>query len=87
MYNRSLFLWISSILYEGYSFRQVACLYLCFLAGGREGVPLYVLGVFSRWRQLSKLGLGSGCSGPFGCPVGFVRLSVCGSTIVLEGIV
>ena len=37
--------------------------------------------------HLSKLGLGSGCSGPCGCSVVFVRRSVSGSTIVLEGIV
>ena len=37
--------------------------------------------------HLGKLGLGSGCSGHFGCPVGFVRRSVSGNTIVLEGIV
>ena len=30
--------------------------------------------------HLSKLGLGSGCSGPFGCPVGFIWRSVSGST-------
>ena len=63
------------------------------LAGGGEGGPvLSVLVVFSpgglpEWGHLGKLGLGSGCCGPFGCPVCFVRRSVSGSTIVLEGIV
>ena len=34
-----------------------------------------------------NLGFGSGCSGPFGSPVGFFRRLFSGSTIVLEGIV
>ena len=50
------------------------------------GVPFSVLLVFFGWGHLSKLGLGLGCSGPFGCPVGFVRALFSGSTIVLEGI-
>ena len=37
--------------------------------------------------HLGNLGLGSGCSDPFGYPVGFVRRSVSSSTLVLEGIV
>ena len=37
--------------------------------------------------HLANLGLGLGCSGPFGSPVGFVRRLFPGSTIVLEGIV
>ena len=53
-----------------------------------KGVPVSVSpGGLPEWGHLSKLGLGSGCSGPFGCPVGFVRRSVSRGTIVLEGIV
>ena len=55
-----------------------------FLAGGGEGAPVLQ---FSGFLQLNKLGLGLGCSGPCGCSVSFVRRSVSGSTIVLEGIV
>ena len=57
----------------------ILCLISVALGGGGGGFP--------EWGHLSKLGLGSGCSGPFGCPVEFVRRSVSGSTIVLEGIV
>ena len=60
------------------------------LAGSREGVPFSFLVVspsgLPEWGNLIKLCLGSGCSGPCGCPVGFVRCSVSGSTMVLEGI-
>ena len=55
-----------------------------------RGVWLYVFSGILRVASLSgghlsKLGLGAGCSGPFGWPVGFVRRSVSGSTIVLGG--
>ena len=39
------------------------------------------------WGHLSNSGLGLGSPGPCRCPVGFVRRSVSGSTIVQEGIV
>ena len=56
-----------------------------------RGVPFSVVVVFPgglpEWSHLSKLGLGSGCSGLCGCPVVFVLRSVSGNTIVLEGIV
>ena len=40
------------------------------------------------WGHLAKLGLGSGCAGPFRSSlVGFVRRLFPGSTKVLEGIV
>ena len=62
-----------------------------FLAGGREGGPALRFSGFFRVASLSgvifgNLGLGSGCSGPFGSPVGFVWGSVSGSTIVPIGI-
>ena len=38
-------------------------------------------GGLPEWGHDCKLGLGSGCSGYFGYPVGFVRRSVSGSTI------
>ena len=52
-----------------------------FLAdGGGPIFRLYVVfsggGGLAERGRLSKLGLGSGCSGPFGCPVGFVWRSV-----------
>ena len=57
-----------------------------------RGVPFSVFSGFLRVASLiggglGKLDLESGCSGQFVCPVGFVRRSVSGSTIVLEGIV
>ena len=42
-------------------------------------VPFSILVVspgLPEWGRLSKLGLGSACSGPFRCPVGLVRRSV-----------
>ena len=62
-----------------------------FLTGGGEGGPVLHFSGFPgglpEWDHHNKLDLGSGCSGPCGCPVGFVQRSVSGSTIVLEGIV
>ena len=58
------------------------------LGGGVFVLCLVVFpGGLPEWGHLSKLGLGSGCSGSFGCPRSFVRRSVFGSTIVLEGVV
>ena len=58
---------------------------------GKGGPALHVSGFLSgglpEWGHLANLGLGSGCSGPFGSPVGFVRSLFPGSTIVLEEIV
>ena len=76
-----------------YTVSHICCFFAVggggFLAGGREGVPLSVFSGFLWVTSLSgvTLGLGSGCPGPFGCPVGFVLCSVSGSTVVLEGIV
>ena len=62
------------------------------LVVGKVGGPtLLVSGFHSgglpEWGHLVNLGLGWGCSGPFGSLVGFVRRWFPGSTIVLEGIV
>ena len=51
--------------------------------GSRSLFYQFSPGGLPEWGHLSKLGLGLGCSGPCGCPVG----SVSGSTFVLEGIV
>ena len=62
-----------------------------FLAGGGEGESrspcLWFSGGLPEWGHLAHLGLGSGCSGPFGSLVGFVWRLFPGCTIVLEGIV
>ena len=55
------------------------------IGGGEEG-PAFSYSGFLRVVSLSgNLGLGSGCSGLHGYPVDFVRCSVSGSTIVLDG--
>ena len=72
-----------------YIFEPVVELYICcrLLICRREGGPAgggeggggalrfsgFLSGGLPEWGHLSNLGMGSGCSGPFGYLVGFVR--------------
>ena len=54
--------------------------------GSRSPFGGFLSGGVPEWGHLANLGLGFGCSGPFGSPVGLFGALFPGSTTVLEGI-